>query len=977
MFSWAQGVPVTRGAAQDLGRQGGRRGQLPARPTPRDGTPGTPGTPAAGKVRRGFALVDVLIAVMLLGILALGVIRVLSQQQGRTVEALERSTALALARGQVERIRAAGPLGYSTPGESFHVTSSGARDSSGVYVVHVRRVVTCQGGLFTEDMPASLLSWNCGNARPVVSYRVSVDYPSALARRITDQTSGDALGAGGTMGALGVEAAVSFGESDLTREGCRDGMSWDSEANGGAGACGCPGGQVVTAGVCQCPSGMAWSGNHCQSTTCAGPFTEYETRFDCGASQQGQSQWRRDVPPDYCLHSGGVPVPGPWIEVSRQCGCPGGQPSFVDGQCRCTVPPTETRTLHVPCGGDLVGDTVLTDTRSRDDATCSTASSPWTRLSVSNTCHCPIDRPERTGESCGCTLPAAEARTDTLPCPSGATGHVFVSMARTRASGCTGMSAWAETGRISQCTCASGQAPGSAGCTGVCTGAASETCPNGTSALRIRSCQADGTWSDWDESACACPTGQTQTSTCPDPYKGNRMRVCRNGAWDAWDMSTCKCPGGQVAQDGSCTCPNGLIWLQEHCVPKCSKPRETASCSGGRLGTTARSCQANGHWTNWDEGSCSCPASQIWTGSSCICASGAARQGQTCSCPANQVVLGSGASAACGCAPGSEWNGSTCVVPQCTGAATGACSGGRAGQVTRVCHWNGWGAWDEGGCWCPGGSLWNGSSCACPSGTTWGGSGCMSCPGNMVWVNGTGGANSGACACPAGTFWTGVTCTSCPAPMEWNATTKSCVAPYVPPLVELAATPSAQTVGQPVRFTATVVAGSSAVVRITVGASSGDSLVAESATPPVLVTVFRTPGPAVGWVEVTTADGRRTLVQQGLPILQPPPPPTWIRRLGEDPMWSGAAVGANGVYLEGAAVMAVTWYTHVYANGREGAWRQLDETPRYLPLTGSLFPCTGDGNSVMVLQAEGIMPDWTTTLPTSYVESYDGRRGCA
>lgn len=338
-----------------------RPGRRP--PAPLGPPPCPPARPRVAR-RGGFTLVEILIGVMLLGLLAVGVVRVLLGGSARAGEALDRQTALGLARSTIERIRAAGPLTYRTAGDAFRVTSDGTRTEAGPYGVTITRRVDCHGGPVTEDTPASLLSWACGAEKPMVSYTVSVSY-AARSR-----------GPGGHVEA--VTMSTQFGDAELTGSSCSGGRSWDPAT----GTCACPGGQAWTGSACLCPTGMAWSGLSCVASVCTGPFTEYETRSDCAGGQAGSSTWRRDVSPTWCA-SGPTPAWGAWAEVSRSCGCPGGM-TFVGGVCACA---SAGGALTQPAACPPTQVSTSPRTRTFDAGTCTY--SAWT----GGTCGCPAALP--------------------------------------------------------------------------------------------------------------------------------------------------------------------------------------------------------------------------------------------------------------------------------------------------------------------------------------------------------------------------------------------------------------------------------------------------------------------------------------------------------------------------------------------------------------------------------------------------------
>lgn len=353
-----------------------------------------PGLSTRRHARAGFTLIEIIIAAVLLGLTGLGIARVLSQNNTRATEALERQTALGLAKSTVERIRAAGPLTYRTSGESFQAASDGSRTASGPYRVTILRNVSCQGGQVTEDTPASLLSWNCGAQKPIVTYKVLVNYASSTA---------GASGGTATAGIVhSVAQSTTFADAELTGTACSGGMAW----NPATGACACPGGQTLVSGGCQCGAGTAWTGTSCVASTCSTVASEYATRSDCTGGQVGTSTWRRDPVANWCRTSA-TPTYNAWSEVGRSCSCPANLPSW-DGV-RCACPAASSALTAAPsCPGGQVVATM--STRTFDAATCTLSS--WTP----GTCACPSGR-VWTGTVCGCAN-AGQPTAQAASCPT-------------------------------------------------------------------------------------------------------------------------------------------------------------------------------------------------------------------------------------------------------------------------------------------------------------------------------------------------------------------------------------------------------------------------------------------------------------------------------------------------------------------------------------------------------------------------------
>lgn len=609
--------------------------------------------------RPGFGLLELLLSVVLLGLLGLGVARVLSQTNTRTIEGRERLTALTLAKSQIERIRAAGPLTYSTPGETYTADASGRR-GAGPYRVEVRRSVRCDAGIRTEDSPPPAVGLACGDSLPSVSYVVAVSYPSQ-------------------SGAL-VRQAIAFAGPDLRGRACTGGQVWNADASGGAGSCVCPSGQSLVAGVCQCPAGQAWDGLRCRVTTCAAPlpggYSDYQTRSDCPANQVGSSQWRRDMPGDYCRTGS---TWGAWSEVSRSCACPANLPTWDGSSCTCPAA-GQPLTRPAACSGGQIQ--TSPDTRTFTAATCS--HSAW----VPGVCACPSPKVWN-GSACVCsgapTSAADTVRAATCPAPQVSTSNEIRSYDWTA---CT-YSAW------SGGSCACANPPSVAADTvrtyaGPCSGG---QVPSGSEWRTYD--RATCSYSAWSGGSCYCPssapvwTGSTCVArVCYDGDSQSEAGACTGGrTGTAWRWRTCSANawGGWSPWDYSgCSCPSGTTWDGAACAPPavCTEGQtqsEVGACTGGRTGQASRwrVCSANawGGWSPWDYSGCSCPS-------------------------------------------GTTWDGSACVSVECTSGATqsevGACSGGRTGSGTRSRTCSTGSTW---GTWTP----WDWSACACPSGTTWDG----------------------------------------------------------------------------------------------------------------------------------------------------------------------------------------------------------------------------------------------------------------
>lgn len=712
---------------------------------------------------RGFTLIETIVAVVLLGLFAVGIGAFLRQQSTRGTEVLSRQTALNLAQSQLERIRAVGPLAYNygvdlsgplqadtTAGQDIREVFFRDRffmDGEGLqrgdeatpllpYEVVIEGRVQCVGGPLTEETPVSLFAWrtfdratnslrSCAEManpqKPVVTYRVMVG-------------AGETTPAMGSSALPAMEVGLQFTERDLLGALCFGGQIWDP----GTGACGCPAGQSFNGGRCSCSSGLVWNGSACVTSTCVvsppraviqQPLSHPSVVAADPALQVG-AHFYQEMRPDWCAGGETAPTEAAWGRFSGGTFVPGGLvPAALNFPAR-TLPDrahvnpsgpfshwnyacafgTDFDAVHGLCGCSAATQVTppgASMTLARQ------ATGGWVSTGAgSTTVACP-------GPSANAGAdPSDGTRTRTLSysqtCVATGTPGVYTDQGLQTSStdgpcGCNAALGLADSG-FGTCACTGGASWNEmAGRCGCAAGDPSESqpCTGGREGdmSRFRTCQANGSWGPWgawDESGCACPSGLD------------------------WDGSSCGC-GGPSTETESATCSSGVGQQTRERSRVCS-PSGWGAWSG---------------WSGWDTSSCGCPSGTVWDGSDCV-----TPPPTSCSGPSSEtnsgVSLPGGAGATCDatrtrscvagvwsawsapsfdtctCPAGQEFNGTQCVVVSCSGDATEttACPAGQTGTGvrSRTCTgstWSAWSAWDFGACACPAGMSAVGGTCQC------------------------------------------------------------------------------------------------------------------------------------------------------------------------------------------------------------------------------------------------------------------------
>lgn len=94
---------------------------------------------------RGFTLVEVLVAVVVLSICAAGLIQLFAQAQQQNDRRRSSEVARRLAENEVQRARSAGPWNVPAVGTATRVDQNGTPDLAGEYRVYVDRDLLCDG----------------------------------------------------------------------------------------------------------------------------------------------------------------------------------------------------------------------------------------------------------------------------------------------------------------------------------------------------------------------------------------------------------------------------------------------------------------------------------------------------------------------------------------------------------------------------------------------------------------------------------------------------------------------------------------------------------------------------------------------------------------------------------------------------------------------------------------------------------------
>lgn len=129
--------------------------------------------------RDGFSLPEVLVAAILIGLIALGVGRVLGQSTVTAREERHRLQAILIAHSEMARLSVVGH-DLLSQADTFTVNGFGERVPDGDYRVEIATDVRCEGGPEPYDnqfMP-NPFGDDCGAERAIGVARVTVRYPA-------------------------------------------------------------------------------------------------------------------------------------------------------------------------------------------------------------------------------------------------------------------------------------------------------------------------------------------------------------------------------------------------------------------------------------------------------------------------------------------------------------------------------------------------------------------------------------------------------------------------------------------------------------------------------------------------------------------------------------------------------------------------------------------------------------------------------
>jgi prepilin-type N-terminal cleavage/methylation domain-containing protein len=130
----------------------------------------------SGRSRKGFTVIEVLVAAALLGLMAVAMGLSLSRGTRFTTSSRHHVVAQAIARNQVEHLRSLGPM-VLDPVHDVPINETGELDPQGRYGLSMHSSVECQGGPLLP-YSAGPATPGCSGTRPTTVYTVEVSYPA-------------------------------------------------------------------------------------------------------------------------------------------------------------------------------------------------------------------------------------------------------------------------------------------------------------------------------------------------------------------------------------------------------------------------------------------------------------------------------------------------------------------------------------------------------------------------------------------------------------------------------------------------------------------------------------------------------------------------------------------------------------------------------------------------------------------------------
>lgn len=131
------------------------------------------------RARPGFTIAEVMIAAILVGLIALGIARVMGMSTVTAREERHKMQAILIASSELARLRAAGPLALAQA-DTFMANRYGRPSVEGDYEVAIESTIRCEGGIDPADNAQANdpFGGSCEGVRGVGIVRVRVRYPT-------------------------------------------------------------------------------------------------------------------------------------------------------------------------------------------------------------------------------------------------------------------------------------------------------------------------------------------------------------------------------------------------------------------------------------------------------------------------------------------------------------------------------------------------------------------------------------------------------------------------------------------------------------------------------------------------------------------------------------------------------------------------------------------------------------------------------